>query len=64
MQTTLRTMKNSVKISQYVSENLEEFLGILQDVVNRESHTYGDPAVKALCGLELSIKWELSQAAF
>lgn len=50
MQTTLRTMKNSVKISQYVSENLEEFLGILQDVVNRESHTYGDPAVKALCG--------------
>ena len=39
MQTTLRTMKNSVKISQYVSENLEEFLGILQDVVNRESHT-------------------------
>ena len=43
-------MQNSAKISAYANTHLEEFLCVLRDVVDLESHTYGDPAVKALCG--------------
>ena len=44
MQNTLTTAVevNSRRIAAYVSGHLEEFLAVLQDVVDLESHTYGD----------------------
>jgi len=51
-------MLNSKRITKYVSEHLEEFLKILETVVNLESHTYGDREVKDRCGQYLKELFE------
>ena len=46
-------MGNSKMIEAYVAEHQREFLGILEKVVNLESHTYGPRKVKDQCGMYL-----------
>lgn len=60
MQNTLTTAVgvNSRRIAAYVSSHLEEFLAVLQDVVDLESHTYGDRQVKDRCGSYLKELFE------
>lgn len=46
-------MGNSKIIEAFVAEHREEFLSVLEKVVNLESHTYGPRDVKNQCGLYL-----------
>ncbi len=60
MQNTLTTVVagQSRSVAAYVSEHLEEFLTVLRDVVNLESHTYGERQVKDRCGCYLKQLFE------
>lgn len=51
-------MLQSQKICDYVKANQEEFLQILKEVVNLESHTYGEREVKNKCGQYLKNLFE------
>lgn len=48
----------SKKISEYVGQNKNEFLKILGDVVNFESHSYGNKEIKNKCGDYLKLLFE------
>lgn len=51
-------MSNSKTIEAFVAQHQDEFLKVLGDVVNLESHTYGAPEVKNQCGLYLKRLFE------
>lgn len=51
-------MGNSKMIEAFVADHREEFLSILEHVVNLESHTYGARETKNRCGLYLKELFE------
>lgn len=51
-------MGNSKEIEAFVAQHQDEFLAVLKDVVNLESHTYAEPEVKNQCGLYLKRLFE------
>lgn len=51
-------MKIVDQIVQYVENNKEDYIGVLQEVVNFESFVYGEKEVKDLCGFYLERKFQ------